>query len=542
MLPEAVRAAGNKGRTVTGLLLLFIALSSCKVPQQTAALHQNGSSQSAHALHVKTVSAATGALVFELDQKRGALNDTRATIGAGTMLVTLPWGEWDIIRTDPLRMVHQSQLSSSRDSCPLSTYALNRFDSVPDTLLQGARLVQQEPSSVATPLIVGPHLTITESDLGIVAKSTHAMSARFNVKQNYWGDAAWMPLQAQTWFSDLQVPADEVTPLVDDNAFLDFASCYLKHQSDLTPTLIKSFRDVRFAALANGQHAVLKDLTRFDSTMYELDRDVLHFGVIAAARTITYGNPERDVVLSKRYFGLEVAALGRSGSSYGNAPPSDAMDVVENLVKRVASTDVGWKLAIYQWLFNDPEHFSLQNQIFTGLGQVVLIDHEAADPLFTAVPCFVVELLEGIDDDAAYEAVERLFADKRYAEFVAKIRELTTFRIVIDSDGTVFDATQFYSHLYIQNETLPLPLQQMLNWILENRAKTEPIVRHFFEQWAYYEKSDEPIAAEDTGVCVFFERIAWLSANKRLPSETEGVAIMNQCGVQPESTCELVFY
>lgn len=550
MLPEAVRAAGNKGRTVTGLLLLFIALSSCKVPQQTAALHQNGSSQSAHALHVKTVSAATGALVFELDQKRGALNDTRATIGAGTMLVTLPWGEWDIIRTDPLRMVHQSQLSSSRDSCPLSTYALNRFDSVPDTLLQGARLVQQEPSSVATPLIVGPHLTITESDLGIVAKSTHAMSARFNVKQNYWGDAAWMPLQAQTWFSDLQVPAEEITPLVDDNAFLDFASCFFANQPDLMPPPRRSgtIGEVNLVMLPNGQYAVVNsrgrlsqsgEFSRFDEAIYAIDRDVLHFGVIAAARNIAHPATGDTVVLSKRYVGLEVGALRRS-PSYKSTPISDVEDVIENVVKNIASTETGWKLAIFQLLFNDPEHFSIQNQIFAGSGQVILIDHEGADPFLTAVPCYRVDVSEEIDWPVREEA-RRLYRGKRYAEFEALIRQMTTFRIVVENDGAVFDTTQFYAHLLDPGESMPLSLQRTLDWILRHRSETEPMVGRFFRQWAKIKEVDVELT-QAAGACLFFARIAWLSANRRLPSEAEGTAIMHQCGIQPEGTCEMQFY
>lgn len=527
-------------------LLLLFGLGSCKAPASVAGLDPDGAAQSARFLHVKTVSVAN-APVYELDQRRGALVNTLSTIQPGTMLVTLPWGDWDIIRTDPLRMVRQTYLSASQGQCPLSTYAFNRFHGAADIHLHGERLGPQPPSSVATALIPGPRFTIADSLLGVVAKSTHAMTPQLTMREYSASEPTWMPSQAQTWFRDLQV--EDISPVVDDNAFLDFAACYVAHQPDLVPSPTTGpIGAVHSVMLPNGQYMMLNFrgrtwrpgvFSRFDAGVYDIDRDVLHFGVVAAARNATAPTTNETILLGKRYFGLEVGALGKL-PAYKSTPPSEKEDVIESIVKHIALTETGWKLAIFQLLFNDPEHFSIQNQIFTGSGEVVLIDHEAPDPFHTAVPCLRIDVTDDIEGPARQEA-RRHYDNDSYEEFEALVREWSTFRIVVEDDGVVYDATQFYAHLRHPGAIMPAPLQRTLAWILEHRSETEPVVKRFYNQWAE-RREDDVATIESLGTCLFYARIAWLSTNRRLPSEAEGASIMYQCGLQPQSTCEMEFY
>lgn len=541
MLHQVVIAAGWRVGIVPGLLSLLMSLSACKASEQAAALHQADSSQSTQTLQVKTVAADTGALVYELDQRRGALVSTLGIIEPGTMLVTLPWGEWDIIRTDPLRVVSQNQVSSSRGNCPLSSYAHIRFDSVPNMVVQGERIIPQVSSAVARPLILGPRFTIAESELGVVAKSTQAMLPRAHIAQAIWDSPAWMPSQAQTWFSELHVPPEGMTPVVDDNAFLDFAVCYLTHQPGLERTRLDVFGEVQAVAFANGQQAVLhfRGDEHLDAASYEIDRDVLRFGVIAAGRNIKFNGD--NAVLSKRYFGLEVRQLEYSKSSYvhSHSDPTTA-DVTEDLIKRIAQTDIGWKLAILQFLFNDRDQTGFVNQIVTGSGQTVLIDHEFAEPLSTSVPCLLTDVTETMVLGVR-TPTRQLLRDRRYAEFAARVRQHTNFRITTDEFGAVFNATQFYTHLYLQNDMLPQSLQRALVLVLDDRPNAEPIVRRYFRQWAEL-RGRSVSEMEETGSCVFFERLAWLSHHQRLPTEAEGRAIMNQCGIEPDYSCDMEFY
>lgn len=528
------RRSAASGAQLGHALVCLLTCTACG-PTEFDGLADDKGAQSIGVLHVKSV-LTPGAEVYELDQRRGMTFNTGLQIPHGTQLVTLKWGSWDIIRTDPLRMVHATKLSATQASCALSTYSVQRFAPGPKLSLHGQRLVAHASGLDARPVIMGPDFSIAVSDTDLSVKSTHTIIPRQSPKAGPWQDTAWMPREAKRWWEDLHVPADELASLVDDNAFLDFASCYMQHQPALVPPL-NYIEALRTIALPNGQHAMLNSRlsgrTDQDAQMYEIDRDVLHFGIVAAARRIPSLRPDNTLVLSKRYYGLDFSSQPRVWK-YLEGTQIEVVDFAKQIAERIAQTEAAWKLAIFELLFNEGDRRDLSNQMITGSGQVVLFDHEFTKPFLTAVPCSL-DLDEWLEDSPSKLAAKDLYTNKKYEEFAAFIAQLIPFRILLDEHGTAFDLTRHYGHLLEQE--LPPSIRQALHWTLKHRADTD-VVERFFREWALLRGALDPETTAQQGVCLFSARINWVYENMRLPSEGEGIEIMSQCNMQPEVTCE----
>ncbi len=526
---------------VAGMIIHALAAASC-TQSKSDALDHGGSAQAMAMLQVKSVAAAEGAEVYELDQARGVLFKTSGTFAAGTKLVALPWGEWDIVRTDPIRVVPQALLSASEGQCPLTVYPFHRFYAGQSFVLDGNRLQAAATAQERRALIFGNHFAMADSAIGLVATSAYTLSPAKPSGTGLWHDPTSIPRPLDMWFAQLNVPTEAVDPMIDDNAFLDFAACYLELQPELMPS------DIIFGAyrvlLPNGSSAVLSYPSsktqptegRFDSSLYEIDRDVLHFGLVAASRRITLPHNGSTVLVSKRYFGLEKQALF-SSSAYTSAGSAEKDSLVQSVISDLASTEVGWKMALFELLVNEQDRAGLTNQIFTGAGQVALIDHEAVDPFGTAVPCAVGNLPLSVSITPELQA---LYAERRYREFENRTFLVTTRRVMVDDTGTVYNALQSYGHLAQTPVALPPSLLPRLQWILDNRASTEVRLADFFRTWAEFKGLDAE-ATSESGVCVFYERLQWVHDQQRLPTEAEGTAIMQRCGLQPKRSCHLAF-
>ncbi|MCB9667533.1 MAG: hypothetical protein H6715_05370 [Myxococcales bacterium] len=266
---------------------------------------------------------------------------------------------------------------------------------------------------------------------------------------------------------------------------------------------------------------------RLDALMYAIDRDVLHFGIVAAARLIKDPFTEAEFVLSKCFFGLESSLL--AVPSYKNASLDDKLSTVEELISKIAESELGWKLAIFQLLFNDANLDGWDNQIFTGGGDIVLIDRKHAEPFLAAVPCYASDIWDQISFASGPETELRdLYANQAYEEFERHISDTLGYPLRVFQDGTIFTPRMPYFYLLAGAAVLPVEISRRLNWVLTHRSETETVIQRYFEQWAINSEDDvEPTT--QIGTCLFYERIAWLAANQRLPTEAEGTIIVNRC-------------
>ncbi len=529
-------------------LSLFVTSSACNPSGHTSEILAQRTPQSVHGLSIKTVTSETNINVYELNPRRGIIVNTSNTIAPGARLVTLTWGPWSIIATDPLRLVLSQELSGSQNECPLSVYPLDEFLQVPALDVIGERLMGQGPLQSITPvrpLIQGPHFTIADSASGVVAKTTAALWPNQVVPVPRLG---WMPSEAHVWLDELSIPIEGVNPYVNDNAFLDFAACYLKHQPGLVTFLDRQSSGPEMVQLPNGQHVVVSahgELVRgayrtVNAAVYEIDRDVLHFGIVSPARYISYQSAHLQapvtVMIAKGFYGLEEDVLKQKSPRYQATSEFDVDELVVELARSLASTDTGYEAAVFELLFNEYDRYGLHNHIITAAGGVIMFDHEYLNPSRSAIPCY--QRLDGFRNDHGDLAA---VYDQDYALFEQEFRSHLNIPVRVHADGTLFDATQFYIHLLEANSVLPQALRVKLGWVLEHRVETEPILRRLFQHIATLKNTHVTFATsmENTNVCLFYERIAWLVSNQRLPTEAEGIAIMNACGIAPEYSCRI---